>query len=98
MSRDMRFSNNVVCATSKVSDQPAHMRSLIRTFATFLNDQTSLGVSKLKRRLHRVYTCQNAILLEINDTALIADTKTIKPGPSYFLLLRVQKEVHMMWN
>ena len=26
------ISNNVVCATSKASDQPAHMRSLIRTF------------------------------------------------------------------
>ena len=28
------ISNNVVCATSKASDQPAHMRSLIRPFAT----------------------------------------------------------------
>ena len=26
--------NNVLCATSKVSDQPALMRSLIRTFAS----------------------------------------------------------------
>ena len=25
--------NNVVCATSKASDQPAHTRSLIRAFA-----------------------------------------------------------------
>ena len=31
------ISNNVVCATSKVSDQPAHMRSLIRSFASCLN-------------------------------------------------------------
>ena len=29
------ISNNVVCATSKVSDQPAHTRSLIRAFASF---------------------------------------------------------------
>ena len=29
--------NNVVCATSKASDQPAHMRSLIRAFASHLN-------------------------------------------------------------
>ena len=28
---------NVVCATSKASDQPAHMRSLIRDFASPLN-------------------------------------------------------------
>ena len=31
------ISNNVVCATSKGSDQPAHMRSLIRAFASGLN-------------------------------------------------------------
>ena len=31
------ISNNVVCATSKASDQPAHMRSLIRAFASRLN-------------------------------------------------------------
>ena len=35
MSRDM-ISNNVVCATSKGSDQPAHTRSLIRAFASRL--------------------------------------------------------------
>ena len=31
------ISINVVCATSKASDQPAHMRSLIRVFASHLN-------------------------------------------------------------
>ena len=31
------ISNNVVCATSKGSDQPAHTRSLIRAFAHLLN-------------------------------------------------------------
>ena len=31
------ISNNVVSATSKASDQPAHMRSLIRAFACHLN-------------------------------------------------------------
>ena len=31
------FSNNVVCVTSKASDQPAHMRSLIRAFASRLS-------------------------------------------------------------
>ena len=30
------ISNNVVCATSKASDQPAHMRSLIRAFASIV--------------------------------------------------------------
>ena len=33
------ISNNVVCATSKASDQPAHTRSLIRAFASRLNIQ-----------------------------------------------------------
>ena len=31
------ISNIVVCATSKGSDQPAHLRSLIRAFASRLN-------------------------------------------------------------
>ena len=31
------ISNNVVCATSKASDQPAHTRSLTRAFASRLN-------------------------------------------------------------
>ena len=31
------ISNNVVCVTSKASDQPARMRSLIRAFASRLN-------------------------------------------------------------
>ena len=31
------ISNNVVCATSKASDQPAHTRSLIRACASRLN-------------------------------------------------------------
>ena len=31
------ISNNVVCATSKGSDQPAHTRSLIRAFDGCLN-------------------------------------------------------------
>ena len=32
------ISNNVVCATSKASDQPARTRSLIRAFASCLNN------------------------------------------------------------
>ena len=31
------ISNNVVCETSKASDQPAHMHSLLRAFASRLN-------------------------------------------------------------
>ena len=31
------ISNNVVCATSKASNQPAHTRSLIRAFASRLS-------------------------------------------------------------
>ena len=63
------ISNNVVCATSRASDQPVHTHSLIRAFASRLNirwvlstDWTSFGAFKLKRGLHGlvvVYTCQN---------------------------------------
>ena len=31
------ISNNVVCATNKASDQPAHTHSLIRAFASRMN-------------------------------------------------------------
>ena len=31
------ISNNVVCVTSKASDQPAHMRSLISAFVSRLS-------------------------------------------------------------
>ena len=31
--------NNVICATGKASDQPAHTHSLIRAFASRLNMQ-----------------------------------------------------------
>ena len=31
------ISSNAVCATSKASDQPAHTRSLIRAFASYLS-------------------------------------------------------------
>ena len=37
------ISNNVVCATSKGSDQPAHTGSLIRAFASRLNILGLLG-------------------------------------------------------
>ena len=76
------ISNNVVCGTSKTSDQPAHTRSLIRAFGSRLNiiwllsycHWTSCGVSKLKMRMHRlvwVYNCQNATLLESHVSAHI---------------------------
>ena len=35
--RRHEISNNVVCATSKASDQPAHTRSLTRAFASRVN-------------------------------------------------------------
>ena len=38
------ISNNVVCATSEGSDQPAHMRSLIRAFSGRLNIFNSINL------------------------------------------------------
>ena len=37
MSRDVRFSQNMVYATNKASDQPEHTRILIRAFDSRLN-------------------------------------------------------------
>ena len=71
-----KVSNNMVCATSKGSDQPAHTRRLIRAFAGRLTIlwllsywlKKTFGVSYLRRRLHRliwVYTFKNDTLLKI---------------------------------
>ena len=48
------IANNVLCASTKGLDQPAHMRSLIRAFVSRLEaiDRLAFGVSKLKRRPH----------------------------------------------
>ena len=43
------ISNNVVCATSKASDQPAHTHSLIRAFASRLN---IIQTVKLLTKIH----------------------------------------------
>ena len=68
------ISNNVVRATSKASDQPAHTRSLIRTFASRLNilwllsywlNTICCSLAKHGTALFWVYTCQNTTLLEI---------------------------------
>ena len=42
------ISNNVVCATSKGSDQSAHTRSLIRAFAFRLNNLRLLAEQHLE--------------------------------------------------
>ena len=69
-----KISNNVICATSKDSDQPVHTvwsEPLLVAwifYACYAADWTSFGVSKLKRRLHRlvwVYSFQIATFLEI---------------------------------
>ena len=69
------ISNNLVCTTSKASDQPAHTRSLIRVFASGLNILWMLSYWLniiwsffAKKWLHWfvcVYFCQNVTLLEI---------------------------------
>ena len=43
------ISNNVVCATSKASDQPAHTHSLIRAFSSGMN---ILGLSRYRLIYH----------------------------------------------
>ena len=40
------ISNNVVCSTSRASDQPAHTHSLIRAFASRLNIYEYLAIDQ----------------------------------------------------
>ena len=59
------ISNNVVCATSKGSDQPAHTRSLIRAFADPWNILwiSRYWLNSIWSFQAWVYTCQNATCL-----------------------------------
>ena len=63
------ISNNVACATSKGSDQPAHTSSLIRAFDSRLNILPEHHLEFLSLTggctAWSVYLCQNATLLEI---------------------------------
>ena len=78
------ISNIVVCGTSKASDQPAHMHSLIRAFASRLNILWVLSYwlnTVLKRRLHRlfcVYTRQNATLCCGSIYDILASSRCVR--------------------
>ena len=58
----MRFSNNMVCAISKASDQPAH--TLKESMTVRLLSEHHLEFLSLKGGC-TVYSCQNATMLEI---------------------------------
>ena len=76
------ISNNVVCATSKASDQPAHTRSLIRAFASIivkLLTDHHLEFLCLIGGCRGGYTCQNATLLEISRHGSIICSYTKYP-------------------
>ena len=83
------ISNNVVCGTSKGSDQPAHMRSLFRTFVGW-SLEYSMTVKLLTEKhleflsllggdtgLSKVYSCQNTTLLEITCHGSLINVVTI---------------------
>ena len=59
------ISNNVVCATSKGSDQPAHTRSLIRAFARCLN---ILSVKLLTEHLMEVLSLKGGCTCSSEST------------------------------
>ena len=61
------ISNNVVCATNKASDQPAHTRSLIRAFAIRLN---SLSV-KLLTEHHLEFLCLKGGCTGLSESTLV---------------------------
>ena len=49
------ISNNVVCAISKGSDQPAHTRSLIRAFASRWNEYLATDRTSFAEELHSIF-------------------------------------------
>ena len=90
------ISNNLVCASTKGLDQPAHMRSLIRAFASRLKtiDRLAFGDSKLKRRPHRLvwaYSYQNATLSMCGSRAEIGGPNP--PGKSQVIVIWVSIEI-----
>ena len=100
------ISNNVVFETSKASDQPAHVHSLIRAYDSRLNILWILsywsdifGVSKLKRRLDRlvwIYTLQNTTLLEITCRGSIINfelTRVLFPWNFWNVILSIKNGV-----
>ena len=86
MSRDMRFPTMwyVRPSMAQISLRicTAWSEPLLVTWIFYVwqaTDQTAFGVSKLKRRLHRVvgvYTFQNATLLEITCRGSLCSSKT----------------------
>ena len=70
-----------LCTCADWSD---HLLVAKRFYDCYAADQTSFGVSKLKRKLRglvRLYTCQNATLLEItchgSNVLLVTETFNI---------------------
>ena len=69
----MRFPTMWVCATSKGSDQPAHMRGLVRAFASRLIRMSSLACSDTMASLRSTNpdTCNTIILLNVTNFLLL---------------------------
>ena len=69
------ISNNVVCATSKGSDQPAHTRSLIRAFASRFNIiwELSYWLSIIWRSLAQKYTAQARLSLHLSKHHIVGN-------------------------
>ena len=87
----------MVCVTSKGSDQPAHMLSLTRAFASCLNIPT-MTVKVLNEHhlellsIKRGCTCQNATLFEITCHG----SNSVDPGLEYHLPLHCFAKVPEM--
>ena len=56
-------SNNVVCAASKASDQRAHMRSLIKAFASRLNTCQNTTLLEITCRGSCRQICRQMVLV-----------------------------------
>ena len=95
------ISNNVVCATSNGSDQPAHTRRLIRAFASCWNILWLLSyflVSKFKRILHRLVEAQFALNNSSSKTTGWNFLKRYMDGTWMILFQSCSKHFNFMQN
>ena len=86
------ISNNAVCATNKASDQPAHMRSLIRAFAGM--------IVKLLTEYHLEFLSLKGGCRGSSESTLVKMSNCLKshaaaPIPSYYHTLYHQQEESM---
>ena len=88
------ISNNVVCATSKASDQPAHTRSLIRAFARRLSISM---IVQLPTEHHLECLSLKAGCRCSSESTLVKISNCWKAAQIYFIIIYSPPEPQFQW-